>query len=536
MNIIYLDKNHNPLKNEALINKFLKDAPKTKEVLGERDGLFNSFSKKPVQMAVKKKTFGSFLKKIVSGIVRVFLTSFEKDSIKTYDTLLDEQGRVYPEWLRLLDEEYKKLLTYVNREVNVIDFGAVGDGKTDDTEAFKKAIGRGRVKVRIPEGHFITREIRLPSWTILAGEGKGKTIIKLHDDAPKGTRLITNSHHQRGNRNIYVEGMSLDWNVERLGNVEKTATWGNHSSCLTYAHVTYGWVKNVEGINPGLHCFDVSSTLYDYSGDGFRAQGGSKYIWLDQLNGYGFGDDGITTHHSDYIFISNSHMCDPSGRAHKKGFSNSNGIEVDDGSRFVWLVNNSSARCFGGVEIKAHHNSSAPSHVQIIGHLSVNDNRSFNFRHIGHHKSTDSESKTAFNIRASNLVVIRPVFTSLYAGSTPRGMVVSAYRNVVINNFILVGDPDYDYEENPMIAVQYRARNVTLNNITLLNFKKAGGDIKIFSGDNRADNVTLQNITMINSSPGGIQFGKDIENIHFKNIKIMSNYTMPKIKISPKNL
>ena len=106
----------------------------------------------------------------------------------------------------------------------------------------------------------------------------------------------------------------------------------------------------------------------------------------------------------------------------------------------------------------------------------------------------------------------------------------------MINNFILVGDPDYDYEENPMIAVQYRARNVTLNNITLLNFKKAGADIKIFSGDNRADNVALQNITMINSSPGGIQFGKDIENIHLKNIKIMSNYTMPKIKISPKNL
>ena len=109
MNIIYLDKKHDPHKNEALINKFLKGAPKTKEVLGERDGLFNSFSKKPIQIAIEKKTFGNFLKKIVSGIVRVFLTSFEKDSIKTYDTLLDEQGRVYPEWLRLLDEEYKKL-------------------------------------------------------------------------------------------------------------------------------------------------------------------------------------------------------------------------------------------------------------------------------------------------------------------------------------------------------------------------------------------------------------------------------------------
>ena len=227
----------------------------------------------------------AFLKNIVKGIVRVFLTSSEKDSGKAYDTLFDEQGRAYPEWLKLLDEEYQKLLTKVNREVNFLDFGAVGDGKTDDTEAFRKAIGRGRVKVRIPAGQFITRGIRLPSWTILAGEGKGMTIIKLHDDAPKGTRLITNSHHRRGNRNIYVEGISLDWNVERLGNAEKTATWGNHSSCLTYAHVTYGWVKNVEGINPGLHCFDVSSTLYDYSGDGFRARGGIKidFLW-SQIN------------------------------------------------------------------------------------------------------------------------------------------------------------------------------------------------------------------------------------------------------------
>lgn len=229
-------------------------------------------------------------------------------------------------------------------------------------------------------------------------------------------------------------------------------------------------------------------------------------------------------------------MCDPSGRSHKKGFSNSNGIEIDDGSRFVWLANNSSARCFGGVEIKGHHNSSAASDIQIIGHLSVKDNRSFNFRHIGHHKSTDPESKTAFNIRASNLVSIQPVFTHLYAGSTPRGMVVSAYRNVVINNFVLIGDSNYDYKNNPVIAVQYRARNVTLTNVILQNFKKSGADIKVFGGDNRASDITIQNITMMNSSPKGILFGNDVQNIHVKNINVISNNRMPKIKILPKNL
>ena len=148
-----------------------------------------------------------------------------------------------------------------------------------------------------------------------------------------------------------------------------------------------------------------------------------------------------------------------------------------------------------------------------FGHLSVNDNRSFNFRHIGHHKGTDPESKTAFNIRASNLVSIQPVFTH-FMQALPEEWLFLAYRNVVINNFVLIGDPHYDYKDNPVIAVQYRARNVTLNNVTLQNFKKSGADIKVFGGDNRADHITIQNITMMNSSPGGILFGSDVQNKH----------------------
>ena len=235
------------------------------------------------------------------------------------------------------------------------------------------------------------------------------------------------------------------------------------------------------------------------AGDGYRACGGSKYVWLDNLNGYGFGDDGITTHHSDYIFISRSHMCDPSGRAHQRGFSNSNGIEIDDGSRNVLLVNNSSARCFGGVEIKAHQNSSAASNVQIVGHISVNDNRCYNFRHIGHHKSTDTESKSAYNIMAINLAAIAPIFTDLYKYSTPRGLVVSAYKNVVINHFTLIGDPEYDYKGNPVIAIQYRARNVVLNNISIKDFKSASAAIKVYGGKNLADSVKIKNVEIHNS-------------------------------------
>lgn len=509
------NKFHDPRKNGQLLSEITGKYLDIAKVITETQQLFQQYLKNEPAPQFNKPSFTvPFSKKIIEGLFRLFAKPYRRlDPTQIY---VDSQGNVYPEWKRKLDDEYEDLLSSITEEVNIVDYGGIGDGITDNSAAFKKALGHGRVKVIVPEGVFITRGIRLPSWTCLVGAGKGKTTIKLHESAPKGTRLITNANHWKGNHHVYVQGISLDWNVERLRDVKKTSTWGNHSSCLTYANVSYGWVKDVEAINPGLHCFDISSTLYNYAGDGFRAKGGSQYVWLDHLNGYGFGDDGITTHHSDYILISNSHMCDPSGRAHQKGYSNSNGFEIDDGSRNVLLVNNSSARCFGGIESKAHQNSSAASNVQIIGHISVNDNRSYNFRHIGHHKSTDTESKSAYNIMAVNLAAIKPIFTDLYKYSTPRGLVVSAYKNVVINHFTLIGDPDYDYNGHPVMAIQFRARNVVLNNLSLKGFKSASTDIKIYGGQNRADSVCINNVSVLDSAPKIIDIGNDVKDIQVK--------------------
>ncbi|RFU64720.1 glycosyl hydrolase family 28-related protein [Peribacillus glennii] len=514
--MIYLGRNHDPQNNRELIERITGvNKRKFKGVLEQTDRLFMKYSRNYLWPSAFS------IKSVLTGIKKIGVFLFVKNAsgypARMGATSVNQEGTVYPEWKSLLDQESGHLLNKISREVSITDFGAVGDGVTDDTDAFKKAIAKGRVKVIIPEGIFVIKGLKLPSFTLLAGAGKGKTILKLHDAAPKGEWIITNANHVKGNRNIRVEGMSLDWNVERLGNEEYTSRGNNRSSCLTLANVTFGWVKDVEAINPGLHCFDVSSTLYTYLGDGTRSRGGSKYIWLDNLNGHGFGDDGITTHHSDNILITNSHMCDPSGRAHKKGFSNSNGIEVDDGSRNVWLVGNSTTRCFGGVEIKAHHNASAASNVQIIGHLSVNDNRSYNFRHIGHHKLNDPESKTAFNIKATNIVSIAPVFTDLYVNSTPRGMVVSAYKNVAVNDFTLIGDPEYDYKGEPVIAIQYRARNVVFNNIKISGFKNAGAYIKIFGGRQRADYVALQNVEADDAAKP-IEIGAGIDNASVQHI------------------
>jgi hypothetical protein len=65
-------------------------------------------------------------------------------------------------------------------DVCVRDFGAVGDGKTDDTKAFQKAIAASAGKViLVPAGRYvITDFLRIrSSATVLKGEGREKSIL-----------------------------------------------------------------------------------------------------------------------------------------------------------------------------------------------------------------------------------------------------------------------------------------------------------------------------------------------------------------------
>jgi hypothetical protein len=59
-----------------------------------------------------------------------------------------------PEYETIHKEHYRGLPSFEDYDaVNVKDFGAVGDGSADDTEAFRKAIARND-KIFVPKGHF----------------------------------------------------------------------------------------------------------------------------------------------------------------------------------------------------------------------------------------------------------------------------------------------------------------------------------------------------------------------------------------------
>ena len=407
-----------------------------------------------------------------------------------------------------MENNYNTLNKKIERIINVNDYGADPTGQTDSTDAFKKAFANGGRHIHMTEGTYIVNGLKLPNNTILSGEGKEQTIIKLSDDAPKENIVITNLDMNGVAENIGIEGFSVDGNRARQGGTLKPAG-GSRSSNVRFAGVKKGFIKNIKSFNSLLHGIDVTyaSDEYSYAGDGVRVPRHleSEHIWIDNCESTGFGDDGITTHHSRYLFISNSYSHHPF-----KGGGNNNGIEVDDGSQYVYLDNNITEENFGGLEIKGHEPTSAASHVFVNNHISVNDNRSYNIRHIGHHTAKDVQSKTAYDVMLNNCTAVTPYKNEVYPGSTPRAMVISAYRNVQINNFTAIGDGRFQ-AGMPAIAIQYRSENVTFNGLNIRGFKNASTDVQIFGVGNRPKKVTISNFNIIDSSANqGIANGSSV--------------------------
>jgi hypothetical protein len=65
---------------------------------------------------------------------------------------------------------------------NLREFGAVGDGQTDDTQALRKAIDSGRGVVQIPKGRFrVTKtldiDLERTGYIAIEGHGVGQIVV-----------------------------------------------------------------------------------------------------------------------------------------------------------------------------------------------------------------------------------------------------------------------------------------------------------------------------------------------------------------------
>lgn len=421
-----------------------------------------------------------------------------------------------------MEENFNYLNKKIERIVNVNDYGADPTGEQDSTQAFKDALRGGDVHVHMTAGNYKVTGIRLPNNTVLSGEGKDITTIKFADETPAENIVITNEDMSGNAHNIGIKDFTVNGNKWRQDK-KFSASGGSLSSNVRFAGVKHGFASNVKSVDALLHGFDITyaSDTYFYEGDGVRVNEEleSRYIHIDNCEASGFGDDGITTHHSRYLLITNNYS------HHATGGGNNNGIEVDDGSQHVMLDNNMTEMNYGGIEVKAHAPASAPNNVLISNHMSIHDSRAYNLRHIGHHRAGDPKSKTAHSLMLSNCTAVEPYDNKVYPNTTPRALIISAYRNVQVNNFSAVGDGKFTAGQ-PAIAVQFMSENIMLNGINVTGFKNSQADIKIFGGANRGKKITLSNINIWNSSQNiGIAGGGGIYDFRIINANLQGQGT-----------
>jgi len=101
---------------------------------------------------------------------------------------------------------------------NVLDFGAVGDGTTDDTTAVQAAVNSGANSVFFPDGTYLINAVALPSNIHLFGDATIKG--KLGTSVPGGDLFSKKLFTASSKSNLIFDGLNFDGGI--VGDIAST--------------------------------------------------------------------------------------------------------------------------------------------------------------------------------------------------------------------------------------------------------------------------------------------------------------------------
>ena len=198
-------------------------------------------------------------------------------------------------------------------------YGAVGDGKTDDTDSLQDVLNNHR-DVFIPEGVYMIRTSTDDTAEYGAGEGIGveipsNTRLVLHPNAVlKGIPNKSSRYRvlwATDGENIVISGGKIE--------CDKENATGEHGHGIVLRHCENVTVENMEVYNALANCIIVGGKA---SAEGSECKG----ITIRNCELYGSRRQGITLGMSDGCVVDSCYIHDVGGIAPECGID----IEVDD--------------------------------------------------------------------------------------------------------------------------------------------------------------------------------------------------------------
>ena len=378
--------------------------------------------------------------------------------------------------------------------VNVKDFGAKGDGETDDTTAIQAAINTNK-PVYVPIGtYMISSPILLPSGARFYGCGD-KSVLKAVNGYNNEFDVICNAKRIK-NTDYTVSGASQDrietdidtdiiiWDICIDGNVwdgqRYLHTGKSNSGCgIMLSGVRNAIIDNVTVKNSMGHAINITDTYV-------KTHSGNTVSGRDRVfNGYcqniqisnctvidPYYDDAITTHITKDCLISNCRCI--FNYAEKALINNrvpNSGIEIDDGSENISVVN-----CFVegfecGFNAKGHSNAPGIANVSFVNMVVKNVTLGFMIAHAfsasadtsNYSYDIDTEPSSGIFVKNTLIDGLEVVSSSYDTNTMVRGFQILQVRNVFIDGLTICNiNPNVGFENQIYDATKVSIKNVTI--------------------------------------------------------------------------